>query len=624
MRKFIVFVILAGVASFFILANQPAAVPTVPLDPTQARATAQVAQVAVDIAAAQRATAEYNLAVIQGTQTAEARRLSAEAAQATVQAKETAIQATAQSQHAAATATRQADLEAQATAGLVMAWTATAASDKSTATAAASDRGTAQAVKATASSASITSTADALRSSLQIAAVQAQSTQVALAVERDEFTNHVKAASPWVAAAMLVGLLVPLGWRIGGAVVGQQKVVRDAAGDPAFIADQTGPRLNVIDTSRLAYGIASSSSAGVQAPVLSEEYQLRLNAMSLLGRLTAPTAVNDELSIKPVAPVALIPSRAEWSDMQKRRYGQMLLGVGTDEVGQVIARMDTPHILLAGQTGSGKSTEMRTIIAQHLLDGRRVTILDKSGRDFEVFDGLAHIERLDATNPEAAIARLIGVMRAAWNEVLHRQRGGRWKGMTDVLVIDELDNWQDVSADASLTARRLWQYPRMIAREGRASGFCLLAASQNPTAANISLDLRRNCTPVAFRLADSAASRVVIDGDEAVGLETGQFVALLGKPTRGVAYNPTDNDLGSVLAHCKPAGVPDWLLDPVDVDKTASETWQATAARLYTEGKSISWIASHVRHNYYDTQAAIKAASVPTTTGSRRENEGEK
>jgi acetyl/propionyl-CoA carboxylase alpha subunit len=35
-----------------------------------------------------------------------------------------------------------------------------------------------------------------------------------------------------------------------------------------------------------------------------------------------------------------------------------------------------PHVLMAGQTGSGKSTGMRSIITQHLLDGRRVTILE--------------------------------------------------------------------------------------------------------------------------------------------------------------------------------------------------------------------------------------------------------
>lgn len=338
------------------------------------------------------------------------------------------------------------------------------------------------------------------------------------------------------------------------------------------------------------------AESGAMLPV-----QQAVKMMDQPAQLSAPALIGQ------------VPETADWRAMGSRQNGLLLLGAG--ESGLVTARQDTPHVLMAGQTGSGKSTGMRSIITQHLLDGRRVTILDKSGRDFGIFGEYATVITFDATEPEAAINSLVAHMKAAWSEVIRRQRSGqaRWQGMVDVLVVDELDNWQDISQDTDTSAKRLWQYPRMIAREGRSSGIYLLLASQNPTAASIDISMRRNCTPVAFRLADRAASQIIISSPDAVGLPTGQFIAALASNTRGMGFNPSDDQILTALRGVRNPGRPEWLEGIVDSSlypvagsqMPAEETWVEKAQRLYAGGMAVSRVARVLGRNYYDTQAAL-------------------
>ncbi|MGB4239017.1 MAG: hypothetical protein WBJ87_05330, partial [Candidatus Hydrothermia bacterium] len=208
---------------------------------------------------------------------------------------------------------------------------------------------------------------------------------------------------------------------------------------------------------------------------------------------------------------------------------------------------------------------------------------------------------LDASQPDNAVNKLVAYLRAAWMEVLRRQHEARptWKGVIDVLVVDELDNWQDVAEDVDISIRDLWRFPRMISREGRASGIYILAASQNPTAASVSIDMRRNMTPVAFRLADSAASRVIIDTPDAVGLETGQFIVKLGDNVRGMGTNLTDDNITQLLRSVKPQSRPSWL-DQVEmptlevVEQAHIESKREKALRLKADGVSINEICRQV------------------------------
>lgn len=547
--------------------------------------TAQAAQVQAT-AQAQEATAEARrLAEVQSTQAAQAA-----AAEATAESMANRIKATeAAAAQETARAWQRESWQATASAA---AWQATAQAQAAEATASAT---------VTAAALAIVATREAADAQAHATAQAAAAGEAAAAVQRTQITNEAAAwwrlaAWPLYAAALLLAALAA--WRLWSntRIIGRDK--NGAA--PVIIHDGQlinadlmtlpwhDPRRPIL-LSEAAHVQAADNNAKVRAIQALPFGGGNAPAQSLAAAFT-PTAQAQAAQMITQS----IPDRAAWNNITDRRpAGMLLLGAGAD--GPIRARQDTPHILLAGQTGSGKSTEMRSLITQYLLDGARVTILDKSGRDFAVFDRWATVITIDASDPGRAVAALISNMRAAWNEVIRRQRAARptWQGVTDLLVVDELDNWQDVTADGETTARRLWQYPRMIAREGRASGIYLLVASQNPTAANISLDLRRNCTPVAFRLADPIASNTVIGSPDAVNLATGQFITRLGDTVRGMAYNPTDADIIQTLerGRVRLAERPEWLTQAEQAQ--AEPTTQAEQARrLAAEGKTPSAIAA--------------------------------
>ncbi len=567
----------------------PTPVPTVTPDLRATQVVNEIAIVAAEATIDQATAQAYQLTQsVRDTDTARTATAEAISAEATRQAE----QATAQA--VAAVSTQQAVGTSTALAIMVISTDAS--------------------INATQQAAEATKTAEATLFAMQVQDLNfrrsANQTQVSLDLTRKEVTNTALAFAPYLLGMVILTALIWLIVRFGQVEVNRRKLIE------GLILDNHAGQMNVIKPGLMAAPAAISGKNITLQPVSAELQAETTKRAQLIEALKATnsTQATAERSMKAdaapvITPVGkLLPESVDWKEINNRRPGQLLLGAGTD--GAIFARTDTPHMLIAGTTGSGKSTAMRAVITQHLLDGRRVTILDKSGRDFGVFAPYANVITLDASQPDNAVNKLVAYLRAAWMEVLRRQHEARptWKGVIDVLVVDELDNWQDIGTDTDTSGRRLWQYPRMISREGRASGVYLLAASQNPTAANISIDLRRNCTPVAFRLADSAASRVIIDTPDAVGLETGQFIARIGDNIRGMGTNLTDDNITQLLRSVKPQSRPEWL-DAVEMPTMEvvepAETWQDKAKRLKAEGMAVSRIAREIGRNYYDTLAAL-------------------
>ena len=339
----------------------------------------------------------------------------------------------------------------------------------------------------------------------------------------------------------------------------------------------------------------------------------------MLESMMAPTAQ--------VQAPAYIPDRTpEMADfsavMDAHNRGVMLLGVG--ENGLVRARLDTPHMVFAGATGAGKSTAMRMVILQYILAGARVTVMDKSGKDFSVFSEYANVLTFDARDPDKAVRSLIAHMKAAWNEVLRRQiemrktGDSQWRGQLDVLVVDELDNWKRVAMDSEVTTSRLWQYPQMIACEGRASGLWTVGGSQNPNNENIPLDYRRNCTPISFRVGDRYASNTVIGTSDAVGLETGHFIALTGHGEngleRGIGFNPERDEILQALERGgakKLIGKPEWM---AGIEMGEDAEFETITGPVYSE-KTIK-IALQIEPLY---RAQIEESGKPNKSALARE-----
>jgi hypothetical protein len=180
---------------------------------------------------------------------------------------------------------------------------------------------------------------------------------------------------------------------------------------------------------------------------------------------------------------------------------------GKNETGAtVVAGLNdkTPHYLVAGQTGSGKSVALRSAVLQLSRDpGNRIVLVDgKLGEGLGELQHLPHVVGPVAVDGPQARAAL------AWSceQMAERyRRPGRQSGRL-VVVVDEFQEWAGDELFVDLLRR--------LAAQGRAAGVHLLAATQHPAVdAFGDTTTRRNLAgKLALRVDDPDASRVAVGG----------------------------------------------------------------------------------------------------------------
>jgi hypothetical protein len=251
---------------------------------------------------------------------------------------------------------------------------------------------------------------------------------------------------------------------------------------------------------------------------------------------------------------AALPQEAAWRVMNDwRGVGGLPLGMGAG--GLLLADPETsPHLLMAGTSGSGKTRYgLRPLIAAALADGWQVAIFDRSGLDFLPFRNHPNASLVLLQDPHEAI----GYLQSLYAEVekrfeILREAGvstwGRLEGEHDPRALAVFDEFSNM-ADALPTAERegLWRGARMVAAEGRKAGVHLALALQDPTHKSIDLRIRRNCTPLSFRVRDGEASRVILGASGAEALPPRHFLTVLGELRQGVAFAPDDSEIAEFL-----------------------------------------------------------------------------
>lgn len=315
------------------------------------------------------------------------------------------------------------------------------------------------------------------------------------------------------------------------------------------------------------------------------------SAPVLLGN-TPSTAVLSSHSLPADAPWSLLAS-PHW-----QAHG-LALGVGCN--GILTADPETyPHFLMAGTSGSGKTRYgLRPLIASALVAGWQVTIYDRSGLDFLPFD--SHPNAQTVVLPDASQA--IGYLAQLYEEILRRftilratavSTWGRLNPAPSprlLAVMDEFANLADSLPDKQ--REELWRQARMIAAEGRKAGVHLALALQDPTHKSLDLRIRRNCLPLAFRVKDDSASRVVLGAGGAEQLPPRQFLAVMGDLVRGVAFAPSDEEIRTFLqAHiASPSSPQTWL------DEGATMGGTAVPLGEPAEDETTMWIRALLQAN---------------------------
>ncbi|HVW22893.1 MAG TPA: DNA translocase FtsK [Candidatus Saccharimonadales bacterium] len=209
-----------------------------------------------------------------------------------------------------------------------------------------------------------------------------------------------------------------------------------------------------------------------------------------------------------------------WQEMQ----GPLGIAIGKDISGTpIVADLDRmPHLLVAGQTGSGKSVMINTILTSLLYRNSpadlKLILVDPKRVELKPYDDIPHLLTHVITEPEKCISALkwaVAEMERryhALSEVSKRNIAEynnlkKEEGMPYiVIVIDELADLM------MMAARDVEALIVRIAQKARAVGIHLVLATQRPSVDVITGLIKANVPArIAFTTASQVDSRTIID-----------------------------------------------------------------------------------------------------------------
>jgi len=196
--------------------------------------------------------------------------------------------------------------------------------------------------------------------------------------------------------------------------------------------------------------------------------------------------------------------------------------IGKDISGhiEVIDLSKTPHLLVAGTTGSGKSVFINTLLASLLYkfspSELRLILIDPKMLELSVYNDIAHLLTPVVTEPKKAIIALKWVCKemerrySLMNEEGTRNLEGYNNKALEklpyiVVFIDEM-------ADLMMTAgKEVEHYVQRLAQMARACGIHLVMATQRPSVDIITGSIKANFpSRVSFQVASKYDSRTIL------------------------------------------------------------------------------------------------------------------
>ena len=196
--------------------------------------------------------------------------------------------------------------------------------------------------------------------------------------------------------------------------------------------------------------------------------------------------------------------------------------IGKDISGkiEVIDLSKTPHLLVAGTTGSGKSVFINTLLASLLYkfspNNLKLILIDPKMLELSVYNDIAHLLTPVVTEPKKAIIALKWVCKemerrySLMNEENTRSLEGFNGKSTEkipyiVVFIDEM-------ADLMMTAgKEVEHYVQRLAQMARACGIHLVMATQRPSVDIITGSIKANFpSRISFQVASKYDSRTVL------------------------------------------------------------------------------------------------------------------
>jgi len=209
-----------------------------------------------------------------------------------------------------------------------------------------------------------------------------------------------------------------------------------------------------------------------------------------------------------------IPWLDSYTDTNNSKY---VLGVSLCDVVSVDISL-TPHLLIGGSTGSGKTKLTELLINQALTKGEEVLIYDPKGIDYKSF---AHHPKCRIIDNEPDFK---GALSNVVNLLFQHKTYFAQHGTTDIselptplprifIVIDECAMLYDTAGrdkDEKALIERITKNSATIARMGRAFGIHLILATQRPDAAAVPGTIKSNIDIRICGKADATLSTIIL------------------------------------------------------------------------------------------------------------------